>query len=84
MTSNLNKPAFAIVAFADDGGGQFINIEENTQVILPFGKISRGDRDFYLDETGKKIYTYDVDFDSGAISVKGKNISSVKYTSDLG
>lgn len=84
MTSNLNKPAFAIVAFADDGGGQIINIEGNTQVILPFGKISRGDRHFYLDETGEKIYTYDVGFDSGGISIKGKNISSVKYISDLG
>lgn len=84
MTSNLNKPAFALVAFAGDVGGQIINIEENTQVILPFGKISRGDRQFYLDETGKKIYTYDVGFDFGGISVKGKNISSVKYTSEKG
>ena len=84
MTSNLNKPAFALMAFADDGGDQIINIEANTRVILPFGKISRGDRHFYLDETGKKIYTYDVGFDSGGISVKGDNISSVKYTSDLG
>jgi len=84
MASNLTKPAFVLVAFADDGGGQLINIEENTQVILPFGKISRGDRDFYLDETGKKVYTYDVGFDSGGISVKGKNISSVKYTSEIG
>ncbi|MGI5838375.1 MAG: hypothetical protein ACOX8W_01780 [bacterium] len=83
MTSNLSKPAFAIVAFAD-GGGQIINIEENTQVILPFGKISKGDRDFYLDETGKKIYTYDVGFDFGAISVKGKNITAVKYTTEKG
>ena len=84
MASNLTKPAFVLVAFADDSGGQLINIEENTQVILPFGKISRGDRDFYLDETGKKVYTYDVGFDSGGISVKGKNISSVKYTSEIG
>jgi hypothetical protein len=84
MTSNLTKPAFALVAFADDGGGQIINIEGNTQVILPFGKISRGDRHFYLDETGEKIYAYDVGFDSGGISVKGDNISSVKYTSDMG
>ena len=83
MTSNLNKPAFALVAFAADGD-QIINIEGNTQVILPFGKISRGDRHFYLDEAGEKIYTYDVGFDSGGISIKGKNISSVKYTSDLG
>ena len=84
MASNLIKPAFALVAFADDGGGQLVNIEENTQVILPFGKISRGERDFYPDETGKKVYTYDVGFDSGGISVKGKNISSVKYTSEIG
>lgn len=84
MVSNLTKPAFALVAFADDSGGQLINIEENTQVILPFGKISRGDRHFYLDEKGEKVYTYDVGFDSGGISVKGKNISSVKYTSEIG
>lgn len=51
---------------------------------FPFGKISRGDRHFYLDETGKKVYTYDVGFDSGGISVKGENISSVKYASKAG
>lgn len=85
MTNNLNKPAFALVAFSDDDGGQTINIEKNTQAVLPFGKISRGDRNFYLDETtGEEIYTYDVGFESGGIFVKGDNISSIKYTSDLG
>ncbi|HBC96862.1 MAG TPA: hypothetical protein DC034_08740 [Clostridium sp.] len=84
MVSNLTKPTFSLVAFADDSDSQHVDIAENAQIILPFGKISRGNRHFYLDETGKKVYTYDVGFDSGGISVKGKNISSVKYTSVAG
>jgi hypothetical protein len=84
VTSNLNKPVFALVALAADSGDEYVKIEENIKVTLPFGKISRGDRDFYLDETGKKIYTYDVGFEHGGISVRGDNISYVKYTSDVG
>ena len=84
IVSNLTKPAFSLVAFADESDSQYVDIAENAQVMLPFGKISRGNQHFYLDETGKKVYTYDVGFDSGGISVKGDNISSVKYTSDMG
>ena len=84
MANNLNKPAFALVALAADSGDHYIKIDENTKVTLPFGKISRGDRDFYLDETGKKIYSYDVGFDHGGISVRGDHIAYVKYTSNLG
>lgn len=84
MTTNLTKPVFALVAFAGDSNGHCVSISENTQVMLPFGKISRGAQDFYLDKTGKKIYTYAVGFDTGGISVKGKNISSVKYISETG
>lgn len=84
ITSNLNKPVFALVAFAADSGGQHVNIEENIKVTLPFGKISRGDRNFYPDETGKKVYIYDAGFEHGGISVRGDNISYVKYTSNVG
>lgn len=83
MASNLNKSTFSLVAFADDDS-QYINIEENTQMVMPFGKISIGNQDFYIDETGNKVYTYDVGFDSGGISIKGKDIVKVKYTSMLG
>lgn len=82
IVSNLTKPTFSLVAFADDN--QYVDITENAQAILPFGKISRGNQNFYLDETGNKVYTYDVGFDSGGISVRGNNISSVKYTSVAG
>lgn len=84
MTNNLNKPGFNLVAFAVDNGDQYVEIQENIKVTLPFGKISRGKQHFYQDETGKKTYKYDVGFEHGTISVRGDNISYVKYTSNMG
>ncbi len=85
MTSNhLDKPVFTLVAFAADNGDQYVKIEENIKVTLPFGKISRGDRHSRFDETGKETYKYDVGFEHGNISVRGDHISYVKYTSNVG
>ncbi|MDD2569134.1 MAG: hypothetical protein PHQ49_05765 [Clostridia bacterium] len=84
IASNLNKPIFTIIAFANDNGGECVNIEESARVELPFGKISRGERHSYVDETGKTIYNYDVGFEYGGISVTGDNIFSVTYASETG
>ncbi len=83
LTQNLN-PTFTMVAFADDNGGEKANIKENAKAVLPFGKISRGEKYSYLDETGKMIYGYEVGFHRGSISVEGENITSVKYTCERG
>ena len=84
ITRNLNRPTFTMVAFADDNGSEKVNIEENAKVVFPFGKISRGEKHSYLDETGKKIYSYDAGFEHGGISVEGENISSVTYACEMG
>lgn len=84
IISNLNGTTFSLVAFADEDDSQYMSLLEDVQMVMPFGKISRGDRHSYIDETGNKIYTYDVGYDSGGISIKGKNIVEVKYTATLG
>lgn len=83
LTQYLN-PTFTMVAFADDNGGEKVNIEEKAKIVLPFGKISRGEKHSYLDEIGQRIYTYDVGFEQGRISVEGKNIASVTYACEQG
>ena len=84
VTNNLDKPGFQLVAYAAENGDQYVEIEENTKITLPFGKISRGKRHLYQDETGKEIDKYDVGFEYGTISIRGDNISHVKYTSHMG
>ncbi len=77
---HLTQPSFTMTAYAHDNGHTGINIEENTSVVLPFGKLSRGERHSYVDETGKTTYGYDVGFEHGGISIIGDNIASVTYT----
>lgn len=84
MAGGLNKPVFTTVAFANENSSKWVNIEEEAQVILPFGKISRGEKNTYLDETGRAITNYDAGFLDGGISVKGENIATVDYTSQAG
>ncbi len=84
LAKHLTEPTFIMMAYAHDNGDTGVNIEENTSVVLPFGKLSRGERHSYVDETGKTIYGYDAGFEHGGISLVGKNISSVTYTSKQG
>lgn len=83
IAGNLNKPSFTVVAFAEDYSKK-VSIEENARVMLPFGKISKGEKHSYIDETGKKVNDYDVGFHHGLISVEGENISSVTYLCEMG
>lgn len=84
LANHLTEPTFIMMAYAHDNGDTGVNIEENTSVVLPFGKLSRGERHSYVNETGEKMYSYDVGFEDGGISIIGDNISSVTYTSNRG
>ncbi|MDD2587175.1 MAG: hypothetical protein PHO25_11145 [Syntrophomonadaceae bacterium] len=84
ITQHLNVPSFTLVAYADDNTCEKVSIDENAQVKLPFGKISRGEKHSYIDETEKTVYCYDSGFEHGNISVEGKNISSVTYNCEKG
>lgn len=84
LANYLAEPTFTMMAYAHDNSDTVVNIEESTSVVLPFGKLSRGERDSYIDETGKKMYSYNVGYEHGGISVVGNNIASVTYTSQAG
>lgn len=84
LTRNFREPSFAMVAFADDNSTNKVYIDANSSVVLPFGKISRGERVAYTDKSGKKAFAYESGFEHGKISVEGKGISSVVYTCERG
>jgi len=84
VSQYLSAPSFTLVAYANDDSKAGVSIDENIQVQLPFGKISRGEKHSSLDETGKKVHGYDSGFEHGSISVEGKKISSVTYKCEKG
>ncbi len=84
LTRNFHEPSFSMVAFADDNSGDKVYIDENSSVVLPFGKISRGEKHSYIDECGKTVCGYDSGFERGSISIEGEGISSVTYACKMG
>lgn len=84
MTRSFHEPSFAMVAFADDNSDDKVYIDENSSVVLPFGKISRGEKHSYINKHGKTVCSYDSGFEHGSISIEGKDISSVTYTCKMG
>jgi len=84
LTRNFHEPSFAMVAFADDNSDEKVYVDENSSVVLPFGKISRGEKYSYINESGKTIEGYESGFEHGHISIEGKDISSVTYACKMG
>ncbi|MDD4569126.1 MAG: hypothetical protein PHE70_03235 [Tepidanaerobacteraceae bacterium] len=84
MTRSFHEPSFAMVAFADDNSDDKVYIDENSSVVLPFGKISRGEKHSYIDKHGKMVCSYDSGFEHGSISIEGEGISSVTYACKMG
>ena len=84
MTRNFHEPSFTMVAFADDNSDDKVYIDENSSVVLPFGKISRGEKHSYIDKHGKTVCSYDSGFEHGSISIEGEGISSVTYACKMG